>query len=145
MYNLELEGTRLISVDIWDDVSQKYQPLEPVKLYTFAMDSYDCSVYEPVASNSYESPGEQRGIIGPELIQNVMASYLANLTMPYNNSIEGRLVNDVIAMNAWKLATGPNDCVKGQGWVDRLQACIECAEISNVAFSDKRIDFSLVG
>ena len=47
VYNTQLEGHRVISIDVWDKQTQSYQPVERLKYYKFATDSYLCGAYDP--------------------------------------------------------------------------------------------------
>lgn len=52
-YNTELDGSdagRLISVDVWDNETEDYVPLERLKMYKFATDSWMCDHFTPYPS-----------------------------------------------------------------------------------------------
>lgn len=49
-YNTLVNGTgagRLMAVDVWDEDEQMYKPLERLKLYRFASDSWMCGAFDP--------------------------------------------------------------------------------------------------
>ena len=67
MYNTELDTSRIISIDVLDKETNKFEPLDRLKLYKFAADSYMCSAYDPypslLGSDTLVVEGEQPGTI----------------------------------------------------------------------------------
>ena len=49
-YNTELSPSRIISIDVLDRDSGLFQPIDRLKLYKFATDSYLCGGYKPFPS-----------------------------------------------------------------------------------------------
>jgi len=48
IYNTQLEGSRLVALDIWNQTQGNYTPVERLKMYRFATDSYLCSANDPI-------------------------------------------------------------------------------------------------
>ena len=46
-YNTQLNSNRLISVDIWNETSLEYQPIERLGMYSFAAGSFLCETFPP--------------------------------------------------------------------------------------------------
>ena len=65
VYNTELDSSRIISIDILDRETKSFEPLDRLKLYKFATDSYLCSAYDPypslLGSDTLVVEGEQPG------------------------------------------------------------------------------------
>jgi hypothetical protein len=143
-YNTLLEESRLIAVDVWDKVAQSYQPLDRLKMYKFATDSYVCSAYNPypaLTGGDFAIDGEIPGIVGQELLQNIVARYLSQLTEPYDTSIQGRLRNDTSVFDFLNLVQDEHSCSPNTVWIPESLTCFPCPAYEHVTFSDELLEF----
>jgi hypothetical protein len=143
-YNTRLEESRLIAVDVWDKVTQSYQPLDRLKMYKFATDSYVCAGYEPypaLTGGDFAIDGEVPGVVGDELLQNIVASYLSQLTEPYDTSIQDRLRNDTSVVDVLNLVQDEDSCRPNTVWSLESLTCFPCPAYEHVAFSDELLEF----
>jgi hypothetical protein len=146
-YNTQLPrgSSRILSIHIWDHEVQDWVPIERLKLYHFATDSYLCSAYDPFpdllgANGNFTLTGEIPGSVGDELIQNVVAQYLQHLEQPYDAGILGRLVNNTDdGTEVLNLIQTQDDCPAHTYWSERQGTCFPCPDSTHVAFSDERI------
>lgn len=64
-YNTELEGSsRLVGLKMWNETTQEFEPVERLKMYTFASDSYNCQFNDPfnlMSGDMLTIPGEVPG------------------------------------------------------------------------------------
>uniref|UniRef100_A0A7S4JBK6 G-protein coupled receptors family 3 profile domain-containing protein n=1 Tax=Odontella aurita TaxID=265563 RepID=A0A7S4JBK6_9STRA len=141
-YNTQIRGSRVISLDVWDENEAKYLPIDRLRLYKFATDSYLCGVYEPYPSllgANLVVEGEEAGVIDDLLHQNILSEYLTQLDSPYENSIQGRLHNETNTTAVLNLIQLEEDCHDGTFWEEAKLTCMPCPNVSNVAFSDKKV------
>jgi hypothetical protein len=143
-YNTNMQGSRLIAVEIWDRDVGTYLPLDRLRLYTFATDSYVCGVYDPypaLTGGDFVLDGEVPGVIGDLLHQNLLADYLMQLDEPYDTSIQGRLRNDTRALEFMDLIQTEDGCERNTIWDAARLTCVPCPDYSNVQFSDSELEF----
>jgi hypothetical protein len=147
-YNTELEGSRLVAVDIWDDDEGKYIPLDRLRLYKFATESYVCAGFKPypaLTGDDLVLEGEIPGTIGDLVIQNLVADYLGQLEEWYDTSIQGRLRNDTSVIEPLDLVQTEGSCGTNTIWHQKTLACVECPDYANVEFSDEILEFQTKG
>lgn len=143
-YNTRLEESRLIAVDVWDKVTRSYQPLERLKMYKFATDSFVCGAYDPypaLTGGDFAMDDEIPGVIGEEIVQNIVASYLSQLTEPYDTSIQGRLRNDTSVFEVLNLVQDEDSCPPNTVWGPESLTCFPCPTYEHVTFSDELLEF----
>jgi len=146
IYNTELTGSRLVAINIWNDTSNSYTPLDRLKLYKFATDSYPCSGYDPypeLLGPDLVIPGEEPGVIGDETDQSVVAEYLAQFTpdQPYNTSLQNRLLNDTSVTTPLDLIETSDACAPGTFWSEAEYSCLNCPGQTGVEFVNPQIEF----
>jgi hypothetical protein len=144
-YNTQLEGSRLISVEIYNRTTEEYEPLERLKLYKFASDSWMCSGFDPFPSlfgSELVMEGEIPGKIDPTLhYQAMVGYYLASLDEPYDTSIQGRLSNDTATKEYLDWIHTEENCKHGTYWIEKHLTCFPCPDTKNVVFTKERIEF----
>lgn len=96
VYNTDLDGSCIVSIDIFDKCIDDYAPIERLKLYKFATDSSLCNAYNPfptyLGSDELTLSGEHPGKISSILYQEIIAQYMnatTGMTQPYNTTIQG--------------------------------------------------------
>jgi hypothetical protein len=72
-YNTEIQDSRLISVEIWNKSDEKYLPIERLRLYRFATDSFICGPFTDLVGGDFAIDGEEPGIIGDDVHQSIVA------------------------------------------------------------------------
>lgn len=90
----------------------------------------------------FDVKGEIPGRIGDDLHQEVVAKYLGSLDGPYNTTLQGRLRNDTSAFDYLDLVQTPDSCRGSTYWSEDKKSCLDCPQVSNVAFSDEKVEFS---
>jgi len=144
-YNTQLKGSRLVAIDVWDEDTQEYLPVERLKLYKFATDSYLCGDYDPYPSFLTEEltmEGEEPGVIEDlGLHQTIVGEYLSQLEEPYDTAIQGRLINNTEATEVLNLIQTEDSCPSNSYWDEEQVTCVPCPDASNVAFSDEELEF----
>ncbi|KAL7545481.1 hypothetical protein ACHAWF_008832 [Thalassiosira exigua] len=140
-YNTELTSSRIISIDILDRESNEYHPIDRLKTYKFATDSYVCDAYalfpSLLDSTALTVEGEQ-----PEV-----ASFLDQSTsseLVYNSSTQGRLVNDTSVTEALNLIQTEDTCAPGEYWKSDIETCLLCPIDFDVSFSRQKIELEVV-
>lgn len=145
LFNKEREGKRLVAIHVWDAVEETYIPLEKLKLYKFATDSYLCGGFDPFPGFLVEqlvSPGEEPGATSDALlIQNIVTDYLQNLENPYEAVIGNRIVNDTSALTSLNFIQTADDCLSGTFWQPAVSACEQCPSKIAVSFLSEVIEF----
>jgi hypothetical protein len=147
-YNTEIPGSRLIAIEIWDKSDKKYLPIERLRLYRFATDSFLCGGHAPftdLVGGDFTIEGEKPGIIGEDLHQSIVADYLSQLDNPYETSIQGRLLNDTSSREVMNLVQTEESCRANTFWVEEQRTCAECSLGEHVAFSDETLHFEMEG
>jgi hypothetical protein len=154
-YNTKIQGSRLISIEIWDKSDEKYLPIERLRLYRFATDSFLCGGPAPftdLVGGDFAIDGEEPGTIGDDVHQSIVADYLSQLDNPYATSIEGRLLNDTSTHEVMtsihevmNLVQTEENCRPDTFWVEDQRTCAECSLGEHVAFSDEILDFEMEG
>lgn len=148
-YNTELSPSRIISIDVFDRGSGLFQPIDRLKLYEFATDSYLCGGYKPFVSllgdGNLVVEGEQPGrIIEGVLYQEMLADFLNATTTknaPYDTTIQNRLNNDTSATEVLNLIQSEESCAPGEFWKADIQTCSSCPVNVDVTFSMELIEF----
>lgn len=145
VFNKQLTGRRLISMEVWDKNTTSFVPVERLRLYSFVTDSYLCSAFaaypELVAAN-LTAPGEVPGVIDEaSLFQNVVGEYLGQLKEPFDTSLDRRLFNDTSATISLNLIQTKNDCTPGTYWDEKVSTCSLCPDTSRVSFLSERVQF----
>lgn len=148
VYNTQLPGgDRLVSIDMFDKVQKKYLPLDRLRMYTFATDSYLCGGqkdFSQLTGPNFVVDGEVPGTIdNTALQQEVVARYLSQLSGPYHPSLEGRLFNDTDASVALNLIQTEDSCKSGSYWAPEELSCLTCPLATNLGFSDKTLSFEM--
>ena len=145
-YNTELKGSgrgRLISIDIWDDEQNAYLPLERLRMYKFATDSFLCNVWEPYSDllgSDLTIKGEVPGVVDDgKIVQDLVAEYLSHLDKPYDTSIQGRLQNNTDALEPMNFIQSEEGCPPDYVWEEDILTCSPCPALEHVAFSDELI------
>lgn len=144
-YNTNLQGSRLVKIEMWDKRQNKFVPIDRLKLYKFATDSFLCGAYEPfpaLLSKGLLFEGEMQGVIGGDLHQNIVGEYLSQLGSVYGASIEGRLVNDTSISQPLNLIQTKDSCEVGFFWRPETYSCEKCSLQSNVGFLSEQLEFT---
>eukprot|EP00934_Nitzschia_sp_Nitz4_P006078 Nitzschia sp. Nitz4//scaffold59_size112058//79431//83130//NITZ4_004120-RA/size112058-snap-gene-0.38-mRNA-1//1//CDS//3329555156//6068//frame0 len=143
-YNTLVNVSRVVAIDIWNETSAAYEPIDRLSLYTFSTDSYVCGGYDPYPEMTVTDlvlDGEVPGVIGVNLIQNMVADYLGQLEEPYNTSYQGTLVNDTANFEILNLVQDASSCEANTAWNEDLQSCVQCPSFEYVSFSDEVLYF----
>jgi 7 transmembrane sweet-taste receptor of 3 GCPR/5'-nucleotidase, C-terminal domain len=151
---LSSSPSRLVSIEVWNETMHDFEPLERLKLYPFATDSWMCQGFDPfpalLGSEMLVIPGEEPGVVhGGGLLsyQNVVAEYLTfrNATKNaawYNTTIQGRLVNDTAGTVMASMIQTDESCRAGTYWKSNYLSCFDCPETPNVRFTTDNAAFS---
>ena len=138
VYNTQLKGSRIVSIDVWDKQSQSYKPLERLKLYKFVASNYMVFGMHPFPSflgENFVLEGEVPGTLTDFGVQAVVAEYLSQLDEPYQVGIQGRLVNNTNITEPLSLIQTEESCPLDSYWDKATATCYSCVLASNVAFS----------
>jgi len=144
VYNTELSPSRLLSIEVWDREAEAFLPLERLRIYKFATDSFLCDGNDPfpdLLGTNLVIDGEQPGVIGSNLHQDIVADYLGQLDAPYDTSIQGRMTNDTERTDVLNLVETEDGCVIGTYWNSDTFSCIQCPINSNVHFLAEEVEF----
>ena len=147
-YNTELSPSRIISIEVLDRESGKLKPVDRLQIYTFATDSYLCDGYQPfpnlLGADNLVVEGEQPGQISEGvLFQEILADFLnatTSIHMPYNATIQNRLVNNTEAFEVLNLIQTEDSCAPGMYWEAYIQTCVSCPVNFDVTFSKELIE-----
>mmetsp|Transcript_36254 Transcript_36254/g.71349 ORF Transcript_36254/g.71349 Transcript_36254/m.71349 type:complete len:1034 (+) Transcript_36254:110-3211(+) len=139
-YNTKLKESRLITVEVWDENSGQYLPLERLRLYSVVTDNFLCSIFNPFPNffGSDIIEGEVPGAITDTLVQYVIEEYLTQLGTPYNTTAQGRLLNNTSAQFPLNFIQSPDKCPSASFWSEPTQACLSCP----VKSANKYLTFS---
>ena len=144
-YNTRLTGSRLISIEIHDEESNTFLPVERLKLYTFATDSFMCTGNKPFVdflNSRLVFPGEIPGQLDASIIhQEIVAQYLQNLEEIYEPTTTGRMFNNTEARNVLNLVQTEDSCQNNEFWNPQDFSCIECPQSSGVVFLKSELSF----
>jgi hypothetical protein len=143
-YNTQLNVSRLIQVEILNRDTNQYEPIERLKYYKFATDSWMCNGFDPFPSlvgDELVVQGEEPGVTTPLLLQTIVGDYLGSLNGSYDTSLQGRLVNDTSAMDALDWIQTEETCPGGTYWDERYLTCFDCPKITGVAFDQESFNF----
>mmetsp|Transcript_23420 Transcript_23420/g.53443 ORF Transcript_23420/g.53443 Transcript_23420/m.53443 type:complete len:660 (-) Transcript_23420:285-2264(-) len=128
-YNTELNGPRIISIDVWDKGVENFVPLQRLKLYSVVSDNFLCGIFDPFPEffKSEAIEGEVPSRVTTEYpIQNVVGEYLTQLNEPYNTEVQGRLLNDTSALLPLRFVQAQDMCSYSDFWDVAIQACAPC-------------------
>lgn len=140
--------SRIVAIDIWDEATQSYLPLDRLKLYKFASDSWMCLGFEPYPSllgAELVVEGEEAGVIGTVLHQQIVGDYVKELEAKeiiYDTRIQGRLVNKTDVTVPLDLLQTSNECEAGTHWIATKLSCIKCPDTSKIIFAQEKVTFS---
>ena len=145
-YNTQMTGSRLIAIDIWDEEKQNYLPIERLKLYTFATDSYMCTGhrnFRDFFTSRLVFPGEQAGQLDTSIIvQEVTSQYLMTFDSTYQPTKEDRMVNDTDATTFLDLVQTELSCTDDEFWNREQYTCVACPRrTSGVIFLKDSLEF----
>lgn len=143
-YNTELSPSRLLSIDVWDEENGAYLPLERLRMYSFATDSYLCGGNEPFPDLLVKNlviEGEQPGVIGSNLHQDIVADFLLQLNTTYDNSLEGKMTNDTSRTDVLDFVQTQDSCVAGTYWNSDILTCTTCPVDPSVHFLQVEVEF----
>ncbi|CAJ1940228.1 unnamed protein product [Cylindrotheca closterium] len=149
-YNTLLDPAigRLVDLKIWNATQDAFVPIERLKIYKFATNSYNCCCNDPfneMLTTNLNIPGEVPGYDLPYLEQQATADYLSNLNETYVARLEGRLFNDTANFSNLDLSQSEDDCSQGvQYWSPSYQTCFDCPNIDNIVMIRESSD-ALVG
>ena len=147
VYNTQMAGdNKLVSVHVWNTATASFEPIDRMRLYTFATDSYLCGSqldFTELTGPNFRLQGEVPGMIDDTVLQqDIVGQFLGHLTEPYMPMIEGRLVNDTNVFDPLSLTEDEDSCVPGKSyWVPDLVSCQPCPYVTNLRFSDKIMYF----
>jgi len=143
VYNTEWEGSRIVSIHVLNQTTNTYLPIERLKLYTFATDSFLCGVYDqfPSLLTDLKVEGEVPGRIGNLLEQQIVADYLSSLDAPYNTTVQGRYQNNTLATQWLSLTQTKDTCEPGTYWEERHQTCHACPAQDFVRFEEEELQY----
>ena len=145
-YNTRLTESRLVGVDVWNRETNSYEPIQRLKLYKFASDSYVCGAYDPypeLTGGNFVMEGEVPGVTGENLVQNIVADYLGQLSNPWDTSFQGRLQNHTRNFDVLNLIQDKDSCGPNTAWDEETMTCIECPSFEFVVFSDELLQFDV--
>lgn len=146
-YNTQLEGSRLVDMEVWNEAEQAYRPVERLSLYKFATDNFLCESNDPypelLGSELLNIVGEEPGTVSDLLHHEIVASYMRQLDTPYQATIQGRLVNDTAVTETLNFIESETLCQPGTYWIEDQQTCVICPESNLVGFSRKGIELDL--
>jgi class 3 adenylate cyclase len=133
-YNTLLNGTgvgaKLIGIDIWNNKTRAYEPIERLKLYKFACDNFVCQSFAPFSDiiRRMQFKGEVYTITD-ELVQNILGTFLTS-TGPYTAGAEGRQINKTDATLAeaqsFNLVQTRAACAENNRWDVETFTCVPC-------------------
>eukprot|EP00523_Entomoneis_sp_CCMP467_P023026 CAMPEP_0168828902 /NCGR_PEP_ID=MMETSP0727-20121128/747_1 /TAXON_ID=265536 /ORGANISM="Amphiprora sp., Strain CCMP467" /LENGTH=1207 /DNA_ID=CAMNT_0008882101 /DNA_START=77 /DNA_END=3700 /DNA_ORIENTATION=+ len=151
-YNTQLEGSRLISLEIFDRVAQAFLPVERLKLYNVVTDSFLCTAFSPfnemMSAESLVYPGEIPAEVDPgSLVQDVVVDYLESEFLDkgvtYQPSAAGRMFNATSATNVLNLVQTEDSCASDEFWNTETFTCISCPESAGVIFLKEALSFNM--
>lgn len=143
-FNPKLEEHRIISIDVFDKENETFVPVERLRLYSFATDSYVCGGYDfyaEILGNSLVFEGEDQGFIGSVLHQDVVAAYL-DQSGTYDTSLQSRLSNKTISNVPLNMIENPENCRPGSFYSDTRYSCEICPPNIKVHFLSEQIVMS---
>ena len=143
-YNPELEDNKLVAIDVYDETTKDYKPMDPTALYTFATDSYVCKLYADFpkyTTTALTAEGEQPGEFTWESNQVVAELYMTLLGKPYNATREGRLQEVRGMTQSFNLVSTKSDCINSVTyWEPDYSACFYCPTYSNVTWRNDSLE-----
>ncbi|KAL7529722.1 hypothetical protein ACHAXR_009329 [Thalassiosira sp. AJA248-18] len=147
-YNTLVDGSgpgRLMAVEMWNKDKNSYVPLERLRLYRFATDSWMCNGFDPYPSlfgSELQIDGEVPGVVDMNMnVQSKVGDYLMHLNTTYDTSIQGRLVNDTEAFEPLDFIQTPESCLVDYFWDNKVFTCMSCPGGKHVQFSDDLVSF----
>ena len=135
-------------MEVYDKETKIYQPIERLKLYKFATDSWNCGGFDPYPSffgSELQIKGEVPGSVDSNMnVQSIVGDYLSSLNGTYDTSIQGRLVNDTEAFEPMDFIQSAESCGLDYYWDQTISSCIQCPGGKYVTFSDDMISFTVI-
>eukprot|EP00667_Euglena_gracilis_P001565 EG_transcript_1566 len=126
-YNPALSPTtgRITAIQVWDAAATAYQPLERLRLYSVATDSFLCGSFDNFPKFfTARYLGETPGILGQGSLQDLMGQYL-QANSPIQPGVYGRLVpTDDSSSVAW--AQSLESCPPDTAWNSSVATCLPC-------------------
>jgi class 3 adenylate cyclase len=125
------QNARLVSIEVLNGQTGTYAPLERLRLYSFAADSFFCAAFSPFAAlvQRRQFEGEQYEILDL-LAQNNLADYLTAVSPHTPDEAGLRLVNDTTAtaaeVAANTLVQRQTECDANTRWSPSIYTCVEC-------------------
>jgi hypothetical protein len=144
-YNTQLEGSRLIAIEMMNRETGVYKPLERLNYYKFATDSWNCEGFDPfpaLLGSELVVDDEKPGSTGSLLVQTITADFLSQLQDPYDTSIQGRLVNNTSSLDPMNWTQTEDSCKAGTYWNANFLTCFACPVIGNVTFDEEFVEFA---
>jgi hypothetical protein len=145
VYNLMLEGNRVVSVEVFDRNEGAFLPLQMTRLYTFASCAHLCftfTEFPPLFGEFLDNKGEVPAIqssdsdIKEDLKQYLVSTFSSSTYLPRR---EGRLVNNETRITALPFVE-KEDCVQGKTyWSSEIFDCQPCPGFENLQFSRDEI------
>lgn len=126
--NLNLTGSRIISIEVFNKDKNVYEPLQRTKLYKFAADNFLCQNFPPF-SDQLGAPvytGETKPEYTSITLQDIVAQYLT-ATGPYNTTIASPRIVYTTTTNIMNWSDTMADCRPNTYWVSGLGSCVACA------------------
>lgn len=121
---------RLVNIEVLNKQTNQYEPIERLKIYTYATNDFVCRSFDPFPSffSAVEIEGEQKPTIQDGLIQEIVAQYLTSVGgATYDTSVKGRFVNQTTAVAAMKsLVQTRATCSPDTFWRDEIKTCVHC-------------------
>lgn len=144
VYNSELQGSKIVSIQVWNETQQRFAPIQRLQLYSFATDNYLCHVNDPfpaLLGGDFFLEGEEPGNSGWwSPTQETTWDWFLARDEAYNTTLEGRLVDDTNATDALGLVQTAADCVATQTFWDQSQLeCDFCPTLNNSEFLDDTV------
>eukprot|EP00667_Euglena_gracilis_P006235 EG_transcript_6279 len=120
-------GGRLIALEVWDKTTLQYVPLERLRLYTLAADSYFCEsfdIFPKYVSARYT--GEVAAKVSDTTLQDLLGMYL-QANSPITPGTSGRLVSSTATTPmAWRQTL--ETCPANTMWQGSIGTCVPCPD-----------------
>ena len=153
--SLGFNVSKVVSVDVYNRTTELYEPLDRLKLYSFATDSYVCGVAEPfptLLGPSLIIQGEVPAQIVDTTHQRIVEEFLTanhiTATTPYEAVLDGPMVNIVSSSSTTNetdilnLIESANSCEpRSQYWAIELQSCLDCPVATNVQWLRDELEY----
>jgi hypothetical protein len=134
-YNPNLTGSRIIEIRILNAARNVYEPLERLRLYSYASESFTATLSAPFTDFlAARYDGEVRPKCIQEIIQIAVAGYMSNVT-EFDPSIPSNLIDATDASSGYasaaqslpmNLTQGLDTCVANTIWISSKGTCMPC-------------------